>query len=228
MQITGDPGSCRLYNITAMSYSYDQIDNIFYNDGYQLAKKLIGNEVSKQKFQLIARELFANIDTLLNAFSLRVKQDKQEIHCKKRCSWCCSQPVFMNDWEAEYLRIFVMKKFTSYRLNEIKEKAENKNNITSRLNPKELLQNRISCPLLVNSECSVYPARPMACRIYLSSNLDSCIYEFNNPSDEKKYAQLYDFPLHAGRKMNEGIAAWLEEHGFEIRELRLEQAVGKW
>lgn len=208
-----------------MSYSYAQIDNIFYNDGYQLAKKIIGNEVSKEKFHVLTRELFDNIDTLLDAFSFRIKLNNQEIHCKKSCSWCCSQPVFTNEWEAEYLRIYMKKRFSCYQLNEIKKKAKNKIDTTAGLSNKEVLQTRISCPFLENNTCSVYPARPMACRIYLSSNLDSCIYEFNNAADNKKYAQLYDFPLHAGRKMNEGIAAWLDEQGFEVRELRLEEAV---
>ncbi len=208
-----------------MSYSYDQIDTIFYNDGYKLAEKIIGNEVSKEKFQALTKELFDNIDTLLDAFNFRIKQNDQEIHCKKGCSWCCSQPVFTNEWEAGYLRFFMMKNFTSHKLNEIKKKADNKNAITSKLSRKEILRTRISCPFLENNACSVYAARPLACRIYLSSNLDSCIYEFNNPADNKNYAKLYDFPLHAGRKMNEGIAAWLEEHGFKVREMRLEEAV---
>ncbi len=210
-----------------MSYSYAQIDNIFYNDGYQLAEKIIGNKVSKEKFRALTKELFHNIDTLLDAFSLRVKNNKQEIHCKRGCSWCCSQPVFTNEWEAEYLRDFMMRSFTCHKVSEIKGKAEDKNKTTSQLDKKEVLSTRILCPFLENNACSVYPARPMACRIYLSSNLDSCVYEFNNPQDDKKYAQLYDFPLHAGRKMNEGIAAWLEDQGVEVRELRLEEALGE-
>ena len=210
-----------------MSYSYGQIDNIFYNDGYQLAEKIIGNEVSNEKFRALTKELFDNIDTLLDAFSLRVKNNNQEIHCRRGCSWCCSQPVFTNEWEAEYLRDFMMRRFTCNKVSEIKKKAEDKNKTTSGLGKKEILRTRIFCPFLENNACSVYPARPMACRIYLSSNLDSCIYDFNNPSDDKKYAQLYDFPLHAGRKMNEGIAAWLEGHEFEVRELRLEEALGE-
>ncbi|MFW5820427.1 MAG: YkgJ family cysteine cluster protein [Bacteroidota bacterium] len=206
-----------------MPYSYSQIDNIFYNDGYQLAERIIGKDKTKNKFRILTKALYENIDTLLDAFAFRIKQNNQEIHCKKACSWCCSQPVFTNDWEAEYLREFIKKSFNKEKISAIKKKAKNKNSIISKRNEKEILLARITCPLLENDICTVYSARPMACRIYLSSNLDSCIHEFNHPGDNKKYAQLYDFPFHAGRKMNEGIAAWIEGLGNEVREQRLEE-----
>jgi len=212
-----------------MSQSYEEIDNIFFKDGYELAKKILGENLTGEKFILLIRTMYENLDQLLDSFIYRLHKEQQALDCKKGCSWCCTQPVFTNHWEVEYLRHFMKKRFTVEKIAEIKAKAEKKNKEVSTLSSSSLLKNRIPCPLLHDNVCSVYPARPMACRIYLSSDLDSCIEEFRNPSHEKNFAKLYDFPLHAGRKLNEGVAKWLTEKEFEVKEYRLEEGIcGEW
>jgi Fe-S-cluster containining protein len=210
-----------------MEHSYDEIDRIFIQDGYNLANEIMGKDYSDEKRIILTRTLYELIDNLLESFTSRLQKDFQSLACKKGCSWCCTQPVFTNEWELEYLKYFMRKRFTGDRLVEIKDKAKMKNDEVAGLPAHEQLLKRIPCPLLHENICSVYPARPMACRIYLSSDVDSCIDEFRNPSNEKNFAKLYDFPLHAGRKMNEGIAKWFEEKGFEIKEIRLEEGISE-
>lgn len=210
-----------------MEQSYEEIDRIFLKDGYNLANEIIGADYSDEKRVLITRTLYDLIDNLLDSFTSRLRKDSHPLACKKGCSWCCTQPVFINEWELEYLKYFMRKRFTGDRLVEIKDKAKKKNDEVARLDEKEQLLKRIPCPLLFENVCSIYPARPTACRIYLSSDVDSCIEEFRNPSNEKNFAKLYDFPFHAGRKMNEGIAKWLDEKGHEIKEIRLEEGISE-
>jgi Fe-S-cluster containining protein len=57
--------------------------------------------------------------------------------------------------------------------------------------------------------CRAYQARPMACRIYLSSDVKSCKVDLENPEDDSIFPQLFDMPLRAGRMMNEGFHARL-------------------
>jgi len=212
-----------------MPHSYEEIDSIFFKDGYELAKMIVGSDTSLEKLILLTRTMYDNIDQLIDSFTGRLRKDEQTLDCKKGCSWCCTQPVFTNEWEVAYLRQFMRKRFTGDKLVELKRKAEQKNKVVAGLPEEKILKNRIPCPLLHENVCSVYPARPMACRIYLSSDLDSCIEEFRNPTNDKYFAKLYEFPFHAGRKMNEGAAKWLEEQGLEIKELRLEEGViGEW
>ena len=212
-----------------MAHSYEDIDNIFLQDGYQLAKNLAGKSSGIPELAVLTKVFFESLDKLLDSFISRIKTEKHSLDCKKGCSWCCTQPVFTNEWEVAYLRQFMRKRFTGDKLVEIKMKAERKNNEVSILPREQMLKNRIPCPLLIENACSVYLARPTACRIYLSMDLDSCIEEFRNPSNKTKFAKLYDFPLHVGRKMNEGIAKYLEENGMEIKELRLEEGLmGTW
>lgn len=65
----------------------------------------------------------------------------------------------------------------------------------------------------------------MTCRIYLSMSLESCKSFFKHPESKTDYAKLYSFPLHAGRMLNEGIAAFLRDKKFDVPVLSLESAM---
>jgi Fe-S-cluster containining protein len=93
------------------------------------------------------------------------------------------------------------------------------------MNEQELANYKSPCALLENGACSVYDARPMACRIYLSTKLETCLEFYNHPDNEHNYPALIELPLRAGRMMNEGFMAALKEHGIETAEFRLEQGL---
>ena len=78
------------------------------------------------------------------------------------------------------------------------------------------------CPFLEEGACLIYHARPMACRIYLSSDEGSCRQQFDRPDDPTIMARLYEFPLRAGRLVNEGIRKALAETGIVTSEWLME------
>jgi Fe-S-cluster containining protein len=89
----------------------------------------------------------------------------------------------------------------------------------------EVLKYKAPCPLLENGACSIYDARPMACRIYLSTKFDTCLEFFHHPEDEVNYPALIELSLRAGRMMNEGFIAALKENGIETAEFRFEEGL---
>jgi Fe-S-cluster containining protein len=103
------------------------------------------------------------------------------------------------------------------------ERAREKSKETLKLDHEELLQHRESCPFLEKGACRVYAARPMACRIYLSYSEASCRDAHRHPENMQHYARLYEFPLLAGRMLNEGFVAYLKQQGLGSSELALEQ-----
>jgi Fe-S-cluster containining protein len=78
------------------------------------------------------------------------------------------------------------------------------------------------CPFLKDGSCIVYPVRPMACRIYLSCDSESCRAQYDSPEDSRIMARLYEFPLRAGRLFNEGIRHALAEKGIITSEWLIE------
>jgi Fe-S-cluster containining protein len=129
------------------------------------------------------------------------------------CSYCCHQTVLATPYELLYLAAFVKNRFTGDQFNTIVQRATEKAAITSKLALDKLLKFKKPCPLLHPEQgfCRAYPARPMACRIYLSSDVKSCKDDLENPNDDSIFPQLYDMPLRAGRMMNEGFHARLRQ-----------------
>ncbi len=195
----------------------------FYSDGYTIAS----NEITDFKsltplFRGIQKQYLA-ISELTHSFAKRTYQQNRPIVCVKGCSWCCFQPVYLTTQEALLLYEYVMQASDALQIKAIQSKSEKKFKKTKNL-PEDKKQHIIhACPFLVDNSCSVYPVRPMACRIYLSKDVDSCKKKYDNPGDKTIFPALFNFPLNVGRYMNEGFAAFLKGKGKEINELTIEE-----
>jgi Fe-S-cluster containining protein len=199
------------------------IRKIFYRDGYRLAGQFLeeGKDAAKLKAAITA--LYEAIDGLLDAFLQRSAGEGRAAACRKGCAWCCHQAVFATTHEFLYLGEHVHGSFSQARQDEFLRRASEKTGKTLNKEHAELLLIREACPFLEKGACAVYEARPMACRIYLSSSEESCRMEYEDPADKERIPRLYEFPLLAGRMLNEGFVAYLKQQGMVSTELPLEQ-----
>ncbi len=200
-------------------------EQAFYNDGYRLGQEAAKHKQNEKKFLGYVRQMHQSIDELIGMLEQHAKRENVGIDCKKGCEFCCHQAVYANSYELHLLNDFMLKKFSSSQKSEVLNRAIKKTNSTQKLDDKSILNYKEACPLLVDGACSAYPARPMACRIYLSMKLDSCLAFYKKPEANDSIPQLLEFPLMAGRMMNEGFVAALREGGIEIAELRLEDGI---
>lgn len=200
-------------------------EQAFYNDGYRLGEQAAKYRSDEKKFLGYVREMLKSVDELIIMLEQHATRQGVSIDCKKGCGFCCYQAVFANSYEFHLLSDFMKKKFTPAQRERVKEAASTKYTHTETLDEQEVLNHKEACPLLVDESCSAYPARPMACRIYLSTKLESCLSFYHEPAKEESIPQLLEFPLSAGRMMNEGFTAALRENGIEIAELRLEEGL---
>ncbi|MGQ8338042.1 YkgJ family cysteine cluster protein [Sunxiuqinia sp. A32] len=202
---------------------FTEHDKAFYSDGYKL-----GNQQSQWKEDTLfssIKTMYQAIDQLIDSLLAMAQREGISIDCKKGCSYCCQQAVFANSYEIHYLGNFIKTKFSRESQNDVFNKASLKNEKTKNLSENEILNFKSPCPLLSNGACAAYEARPMACRIYLSQKLSSCIEFYNNPENTENYPALLEFPLRAGRMMNEGYMAALKENGTMTAEFRLEEGL---
>lgn len=153
------------------------------------------------------------------------ERSNTRIDCKKGCEWCCHQPVFALDYEMEYLNDFIRLNFDQAIKNQIKKRAEQKNQKLSKLAETDLLNSKSPCALLEDGACIAYSARPMACRIYLSSDVNSCLKFYHEPEDKSNYPALLSLTLRCGQKMNEGFKAALKTSGKMTKEYRIEEKI---
>jgi Fe-S-cluster containining protein len=192
---------------------YSKLDESFFNDGYNLAKSFIAGNLTKQNLFLAQKQLYKVIDEVIDGILTQAEKSGKKSHCRMGCSFCCNQIVLAMPYELFYLATHITNKFTSEQVLAIIQVAENKLNNTSSLSLEPLLRYKAPCPLLhpKGGFCRAYQARPMACRIYLSSDLQSCKDDLANPDDDSIFPQLFEMPLRLGRMLNEGFHAYLRQ-----------------
>ncbi len=200
-----------------------EIDRIFYRDGYRLAYSCLENGATAARLTEGIRQLYAAVDDLLDSFLKRTAAEGKPADCKNKCSWCCHQAVLAVTHEFLYIREHIKGHFDEASSSLILEKARNKSMLTLHKPLKEQLMVRSPCPFLDSGSCSVYVARPMACRIYLSSSVGECKRDHDDPGNGRTNVGLFEFPLQAGRMLNEGFVAYLKQTGFQVTELSMEQ-----
>lgn len=209
-----------------MSDTFKALEKQFYSDGYRLAMNAIKEEYSSESLQAAVGEMHRMVDEVIDYFSEYAEKQNKAADCKKGCSWCCFQPVFALSYELDSLHEFLKKNFSEQGLKKIYERAEAKRDKLSGLQGESLLNSKFACPLLENDLCVAYAARPVACRIYLSSDVNTCKKFYNEPESKDAVPALMDFPMRMGRMINEGFRAALKANGVKVQEFRIEEFPG--
>jgi len=169
--------------------------------------------------------LYSAIDGLNESIIALANRQNKSVACFNGCHWCCHQAVYANSYELHYLSERIKTKFEGEKLSGLADRVKAKSAKTATLSEEEVLNYKSPCPLLVKGSCSAYESRPMACRIYLSTQLETCLEFYQNPENVDNYPALIDLPLRAGQMMNEGFCAALKEIGIETAEFRLESGL---
>ena len=206
-----------------MVFNQKNIENAFYSDGYKLGMNVAVSDNDQEVLFESVSEMYTSIDSLIETLTEFAEKQQHRIDCKKGCEWCCHQPVFALDYELKYLNDFISRNFSEEIQNEIKKRAGNKNNKLSMLKEIDLLNAKYPCPLLENGACIAYQARPMACRIYLSSDVNSCLNFYHKPQSKTSIPALLNLSLRTGQMMNEGFKSALKTNGIKSREFRIEE-----
>ena len=96
------------------------------------------------------KKFLENFDKKLEHY---FNQQKKYIFCRESCSHCCEKGDYpLSEIELKY----VMQGFISLENN---IKIQIQNNFKN-------LQKGEACPFLINKKCSIYPFRPIICRVH--------------------------------------------------------------
>ena len=206
-----------------MTATLNKLEKQFYSDGYKLAAHAVEAGLTRDALFSAIRNMYHSIDEFNSSFSGFAKNHDQKIDCTHGCEWCCYQPVFALNYELDYLKNFVVTRFDRQKQKAIQNRAGERKKKLDGLKKEEFLNSKFPCPLLEKSLCMAYEARPMACRIYLSTKLKTCLNFYKHPEDKNNYPALLSFPMRVGRMMNEGFKAALKTNGIKPEEFRIEE-----
>ena len=124
--------------------------------------------------------------------------------CERGCNYCCHQRVEIRPYEAFVLAGHIRARMTA---------------------ASQHTQAGIACALLVDGACSVYEARPAACRKYYSLSVETCRDAFLRPA-EPLTGPLEDDNLRlAGNAVALGYARGVEESGRDTNRYELHGAL---
>jgi Fe-S-cluster containining protein len=193
---------------------WQKFDETLFKDGYNLCDAYLFKGFTMENLFAAQKQLYKVIDDLNNSLLESAAENGKPSDCKMGCSCCCHQTVLATPYELFYLAHFVKNKFKGDQLKTIVQRTTEKAEVTSKLPLNRLLKFKKPCPLLHPEQgfCRAYQARPMACRIYLSSDVKSCKEDFESPEDDSIFPHLYEMPLRAGRMMNEGFHSRLRDN----------------
>ena len=150
---------------------------------------------------------------------------KLAVACERGCNYCCHQRVEMRPYEAFVLAEHIRVRMTAAQQVEVKRKLSANLAYIAPLAPLQHTQAGIACALLVNGVCSVYEARPAACRKYFSLSVDTCRTAFEHPT-EPLSGPLEDDALRlAGNAVALGYARGVEESGRDANRYELHAAL---
>ncbi len=107
----------------------------------------------------------------------------QALACKAGCTWCCHYKVDVRADEALAIAEHVRTRLDEATRTRVVEAARRNAATIRGLTPLEHQRSAIPCCFLVDNGCSIYPARPLACRNYHATDVDGCIAQFEQPGN---------------------------------------------
>ena len=109
-----------------------------------------------------------------------------KVDCKAGCSACCHlAKIDARTHEIFALAAWITQHFSAEERVALIARTKAHAEAVAGLTLSEHLRTVRACPMLVDSKCSVHPARPGVCRIGHSTDVSICQRAFENPNDLK-------------------------------------------
>lgn len=145
------------------------------------------------------------------------------IHCRAGCSHCCHMRVHVTAPEALVIALFIRERFSQIEIDDLRLRLIEADDITRGMTDEEHGRAGISCPLLLDDLCSVYDARPLECRGYVSMDVEAC-------REASKDYEAWNVPMYFSqysifKNVQVGLLAALVGAGYNFELLELTAAL---
>lgn len=143
--------------------------------------------------------------------------------CKKGCSWCCSLEVRLSAPEVLAITDYLRHSLPAEDLHGLRARLAELAPRVRQASSATRQRLRITCPLLVDKQCSVYLVRPLACRGWNSFDATACEISYNrfHQGDVPFSVTLRDFII----AIREGLCQGAQDAGLQGDKLELISAL---
>ena len=105
------------------------------------------------------------------------------IACCKGCAHCCHLRIEAYEFELDTIHAYVQRELTSDQQAQINTAIAERYPIVKDLGDQQQRSINVCCPFLLDSQCSIYPVRPMSCAGYNSCDSTLCKRSNDDPDD---------------------------------------------
>ena len=138
--------------------------------------------------------------------------------CKTGCFWCCYMQVRTTPLEVLCIVDFLRSRLRPRELSALQQRLAATDEATRGMDDYQRACAKMICPLLVDGKCSVYPVRPIACRVHHSLNLSDCEVPLD---DEDRSVTIRPDISGLGMGISAGLTEGLRTVGLQTRLLEL-------
>ena len=156
-----------------------------------------------------------------------IARERVRVDCERGCSYCCHLRVEIRPHEAFVLAHHVQTKMGAEARARALARIESNLKRIVGLAPEEHVRAGIACALLEDGACSVYEARPAACRKYYSLSRSVCRNAFNDTSAPLTGEIENETVRLAGNAIALGYARGLEDAGYDTMLYELHFALNR-
>ena len=172
------------------------------------------------------KALYASVDEAISWSLERLLHDEGMVpSCRLGCSHCCRFPILMSVAEARTLANFVKRGFSPEQIDALRRRTRQWHRRDDSLRSRSLpvppsageddSPSALPCPMLVESECSVYNVRPLLCRThYVLSHPRSCC-SANDPKSWEARPEVIESVKEATESYTTAMKDFIEKGGVD-------------
>jgi Fe-S-cluster containining protein len=127
--------------------------------------------------------LVAQADRSFDATFDHLRKKGARVACRSGCNFCCHLRVTVTAPEAIALFRYLRSEFPAALAQEIERRVLANADQIAKMTEQQHLATNVKCAFLVNGACSAYRARPLACALHHSLDVDACEDLYQNPAD---------------------------------------------
>jgi len=189
-----------------------------------LVNSLLGNAKSPFDYSRLLSQIYSEHITLLEEVK---NENKLSLACKPGCFYCCYMKVDAKAHEVLYILEEIKRTYNEKQLDELQTRCKQHKKAIALKTVEEQMGANLCCPLLVECKCSIYKARPFACRNFHSLAIDKCIEGYEKPEDLDAGGEEDNYLSTVGRAVWCATSTTFLNNGYDDRTYDLGSALSE-
>jgi Fe-S-cluster containining protein len=145
--------------------------------------------------------------------------------CREGCTWCCHFSVDVRAVEAFSILDFVERTLTVEQKTRVYAELRANSAAMKNLTEIERMRRNVKCAFLSEGRCSIYAARPQACRNYHATSAVGCQQSYEDPDNLDIDPEFAPLVYQAGGAHVDAFTLAMREAGYDTNVYELNCAL---